>query len=230
MVDAAIVGVMASIALAVAGVPYAVLIGVCIGFGNLIPYFGPVVGYAAVVIVCLTSGNFTKMLIGLVIIAVIMFVDGNIINPRLLSENVDVHPLLVVAALLGGGVLGGIAGMLINESEEMKEFLRAEFAGECSEVGMYLAMSRAAIRQGYPEVGAFYRQAAFEEADHASRYAEMLGEVVSASTKENLEARVAAENGACAGKTAFAKKCKEMGLDALHDSIHEMARDEAILF
>ena len=111
--------------------------------------------------------------------------------------------------------------------EEMKDFLRAEFAGECSEVGMYLAMSRAAIRQGYPEVGAFYRQAAFEEADHASRYAEMLGEVVSASTKENLEARVAAENGACAGKTAFAKKCKEMGLDALHDSIHEMARDEA---
>ena len=108
-----------------------------------------------------------------------------------------------------------------------EDFLRAEFAGECSEVGMYLAMSRAAIRQGYPEVGAFYRQAAFEEADHASRYAEMLGEVVSASTKENLEARVAAENGACAGKTAFAKKCKEMGLDALHDSIHEMARDEA---
>ena len=113
MVDAAIVGVMASIALAVAGVPYAVLIGVCIGFGNLIPYFGPVVGYAAVVIVCLPTGNFAKMIIGLAIIAVIMFVDGNIINPRLLSENVDVHPLLVVAALLGGGVLGGIAGMLI---------------------------------------------------------------------------------------------------------------------
>ena len=100
MVDAAIVGVMASIALAVAGVPYAVLIGVCIGFGNLIPYFGAVVGYAAVVIVCLPSGNFAKMIIGLAIIAVIMFVDGNIINPRLLSENVDVHPLLVVAALL----------------------------------------------------------------------------------------------------------------------------------
>ena len=118
-------------------------------------------------------------------------------------------------------------GIASDLSDDMKEFLRAEFAGECSEVGMYLAMSRAAIRQGYPEVGAFYRQAAFEEADHASRYAEMLGEVVSASTKENLEARVAAENGACAGKTAFAKKCKEMGLDALHDSIHEMARDEA---
>lgn len=113
MVDAAIVGVMASIALSIAGVPYAVIIGICIGFGNLIPYFGPVVGYAAVVVVCLPSGNIAKMVIGLVIIAVIMFVDGNIINPRLLSENVDVHPLLVVAALLGGGVLGGIAGMLI---------------------------------------------------------------------------------------------------------------------
>ena len=100
-------------------------------------------------------------------------------------------------------------------------------AGECSEVGMYLAMSRAAIREGYPEIGAFYRQAAFEEADHASRYAEMLGEVVSPSSKENLTVRALAENGACAGKTAFAKKCKEMGLDALHDSIHEMARDEA---
>ena len=113
VVDAAIVGVMAAIALSIAGVPYAVIIGICIGFGNLIPYFGPIVGYAAVVIVCLPSGNITKMIIGLLIIAVIMFVDGNIINPRLLSENVDVHPLLVVAALLGGGVLGGIAGMLI---------------------------------------------------------------------------------------------------------------------
>ena len=118
-------------------------------------------------------------------------------------------------------------GIASDLPEDMKDFLRAEFAGECSEVGMYLAMSRAAIRQGYPEVGAFYRQAALEEADHASRYAEMLGEVVSDCTKTNLEVRVAAENGACAGKTAFAKKCKEMGLDALHDSIHEMARDEA---
>ena len=99
-------------------------------------------------------------------------------------------------------------GIASDLDDEMKNFLRAEFAGECTEVGMYLAMSRAAIREGYPEVGAFYRQAALEEADHASRYAEMLGEVVSASTKENLSVRVAAENGACAGKTAFAKKCK----------------------
>lgn len=120
-----------------------------------------------------------------------------------------------------------VVGVAKDLPEDMKEFLRNEFAGECSEVGMYLAMSRVAMREGYPEVGMYYRQAAFEEADHASRYAEMLGEVVSASTKENLEARVAAENGASKGKTAIAKKCKEMNLDALHDSIHEMARDES---
>lgn len=120
-----------------------------------------------------------------------------------------------------------VVGVAKDAPEEIKEGLRANFNGECSEVGMYLAMSRAAMREGYPEVGMYYKQAAFEEADHASRYAEMLGEVVSASTKENLEARVAAENGASKGKTAFAKKCKEMNLDALHDSIHEMARDES---
>ena len=113
MVDAVIVGALASIALSIAGVPYAVLIGVLMGIGNLIPYVGPIIGYAATVIVCLPSGDYVKMVIGLVIIAIIMFIDGNIINPRLLSDNVDVHPLLVVAALLGGGVLGGIAGMLI---------------------------------------------------------------------------------------------------------------------
>ena len=120
-----------------------------------------------------------------------------------------------------------VVGVASNVPEEIKAQLRNEFAGECSEVGMYLAMSRAAIREGYPEVGMFYRQVAFEEADHASRYAEMLGEVVSASTKENLKVRVMAENGATNGTTALAKKCKELNLDALHDSIHEMARDEA---
>ena len=118
-------------------------------------------------------------------------------------------------------------GVASDVPEDIKESLRAEFQGECSEVGMYLAMSRAAMRESLAEIGMYYRQAAFEEADHASRYAEMLGEVVSASTKENLKARVAAENGATAGKTALAKKCKELNLDALHDSIHEMARDEA---
>ena len=111
--------------------------------------------------------------------------------------------------------------------EQIIKGLKANFDGECCEVGMYLAMARVAHREGYPEIGLYWEKAAFEEADHAARYAEMLGEVVSASTKANLEARVAAENGACAGKTKFAKKCKEMGLDALHDSIHEMARDEA---
>ena len=113
MVDAGIVGVLSAISLSIAGVPYAVIIGICIGLGNLIPYFGPILGYGATIIACLTTGAYVKMVIGLVIIAVIMFVDGNIINPKLLSDNVDVHPLLVVAALLGGGVLGGIAGMLI---------------------------------------------------------------------------------------------------------------------
>lgn len=113
LVDAAIVGVLSSIALSIAGLPYSVLIGICMGFGNLIPYFGPIVGYAATVIVCLPTGDYLKMVIGLAIIAVIMFIDGNIINPKLLSDNIDVHPLLVVAALLGGGVIGGIAGMLV---------------------------------------------------------------------------------------------------------------------
>ena len=99
--------------------------------------------------------------------------------------------------------------------------------GECCEVGMYLAMSRAAYREGYPEVGDYYRQAAFEEADHASRFAELLGEVVSPSTKENLIARVKAENGATAGKVDLAKRAKAQDLDAIHDTVHEMARDEA---
>ena len=120
-----------------------------------------------------------------------------------------------------------VIGIAKDAPEDIREQLKAEFMGECTEVGMYLAMSRQAIREGYPEVGAFYRQAALEEADHASRYAEMLGEVVSASTKENLTVRAEAENGATNGKTALAKKCKELNLDALHDSIHEMARDEA---
>ena len=92
---------------------------------------------------------------------------------------------------------------------------------------MYLAMSRAAFREGYPEVGMYYEKAAYEEAEHASKFAELLGEVVSASTKENLEKRVLAESGACEGKLALAKKAKELGYDAVHDTVHEMAKDEA---
>ena len=120
-----------------------------------------------------------------------------------------------------------VIGVAKDVPEDIKKDLRANFEGECCEVGMYLAMSRAAYREGYPEVGAYYRQAAFEEADHASRFAELLGEVVSASTKENLEARVKAENGATAGKVDLAKRAKALDLDAIHDTVHEMARDEA---
>ena len=105
--------------------------------------------------------------------------------------------------------------------------LQEHFQGECSEVGMYLAMSRQADREGYPMVADAFRRYAYEEADHAARFAEMLGEVLTDSTKENLKMRVDAENGATQGKTDLAKLCKKYNLDALHDSIHEMGRDEA---
>ena len=111
--------------------------------------------------------------------------------------------------------------------QEIIEGLRSNFNGECSEVGMYLAMGRVAAREGYPEIALYWEKAAYEEADHAARFAEMLGEVLTDSTKKNLAMRVDAENGATQGKTDLAKLCKKYNLDALHDSIHEMARDEA---
>ena len=111
--------------------------------------------------------------------------------------------------------------------QEIIEGLRANFNGECSEVGMYLAMGRVAAREGYPEIALYWEKAAYEEADHAARFAEMLGEVLTDSTKANLKMRVDAENGATQGKTDLAKLCKKYNLDALHDTIHEMARDEA---
>ncbi len=107
------------------------------------------------------------------------------------------------------------------------EGLRANFMGECTEVGMYLAMARVAHREGYPEIGLYWEKAAYEEAEHAAKFAELLGEVVTDSTKKNLEMRVEAENGATAGKFDLAKMAKEQGLDAIHDTVHEMARDEA---
>ena len=107
------------------------------------------------------------------------------------------------------------------------EGLRANFTGECTEVGMYLAMARVAHREGYPEIGMYYEKAAYEEAEHAAKFAELLGEVVTASTKKNLELRVDAENGATKGKFDLAKRAKELNLDAIHDTVHEMARDEA---
>lgn len=113
------------------------------------------------------------------------------------------------------------------EDEEIMEGLRAHFTGECTEVGMYLAMSRAAEREGYPEVAEAFKRYALEEAEHAAKFAELLGEVLTPSTKTNLELRAAAESGACEGKLAIAKRAKQLGYDAIHDTVHEMAKDEA---
>jgi rubrerythrin len=120
-----------------------------------------------------------------------------------------------------------VSGVAKDVDPRVIEGLRMNFNGECSEVGMYLAMARAADRQGYPEVAEAYKRIAFEEADHASRFAELLGEIVSADSKQNLMARVDAEYGATEGKVELAKLAKELGYDAIHDTVHEMARDEA---
>ncbi len=120
-----------------------------------------------------------------------------------------------------------VVGVAQGVSEDIVEDLRANFNGECMEVGMYLAMARVAHREGYPEIGLYWEKAAYEEAEHASKFAELLGEVVTASTKRNLEMRVEAENGATAGKFDLAKRAKEANLDAIHDTVHEMAKDEA---
>ena len=120
-----------------------------------------------------------------------------------------------------------VVGVAQGAPQDIIDDLRANFNGECSEVGMYLAMSRVAYREGYPEIGEYWRRAAFEEAEHAAKFAELLGEVVTDSTKKNLEMRVEAENGATAGKTDLAKRAKAANLDAIHDTVHEMARDEA---
>lgn len=120
-----------------------------------------------------------------------------------------------------------IVGVAKGVSEDIISDLRANFEGECSEVGMYLAMARVAHREGYPEIGLYWEKAAYEEAEHASKFAELLGEVVTDSTKKNLQMRVDAENGATSGKFDLARRAKEAGLDAIHDTVHEMARDEA---
>ena len=120
-----------------------------------------------------------------------------------------------------------VVGVAQGAPEDIMEDLRANFTGECTEVGMYLAMARVAHREGYPEIGLYWEKAAYEEAEHAAKFAELLGEVVTNSTKKNLEMRVDAENGATAGKTDLAKRAKALNLDAIHDTVHEMARDEA---
>ena len=120
-----------------------------------------------------------------------------------------------------------VLGVAQGVDPEIIEGLRANYMGECTEVGMYLAMARVAHREGYPEIGLYWEKAAWEEAEHAAKFAELLGEVVTDSTKKNLEMRVDAENGATAGKFDLAKRAKALNLDAIHDTVHEMARDEA---
>lgn len=110
---------------------------------------------------------------------------------------------------------------------DVYEDLVSNFNGECSEVGMYLAMARVADREGYPEISEAFKRYAFEEAEHAAKFAELLGEVVTTSTEKNLQLRVDAETGACAGKFELAKRAKQLGYDAIHDTVHEMAKDEA---
>ena len=120
-----------------------------------------------------------------------------------------------------------VVGVAKGVPEDIIEDLRQNFNAECTEVGMYLAMSRQAYREGQPEIGDYYAKAGWEEAEHAAKFAELLGEVLTDSTKKNLQMRVDAENGATAGKTDLAKRAKALDLDAIHDTVHEMARDEA---
>lgn len=118
-------------------------------------------------------------------------------------------------------------GVAKDVDAQVLEGLRAHFTGECTEVGMYLAMSRQADREGFPEVAEAYKRIAFEEAEHASKFGELLGEVLLPDTKANLQARADAEFGACDGKLQIAKRAKELGYDAIHDTVHEMCKDEA---
>ncbi len=118
-------------------------------------------------------------------------------------------------------------GVVADVDPEVIEGLRANFTGECTEVGMYLAMGRQADREGFPEIAEAYKRIAWEEAEHAAKFAELLGEVVSADTRANLKARVDAEHGACQGKKDLATKAKQLNYDAIHDTVHEMCKDEA---
>ena len=118
-------------------------------------------------------------------------------------------------------------GIAKDVDPDVLEGLKANFTGECTEVGMYLAMARQADREGYPEIAEAYKRIAWEEAEHAAKFAELLGEVVAADTRTNLKMRVDAEHGACKGKKDLATRAKELNYDAIHDTVHEMAKDEA---
>ncbi len=120
-----------------------------------------------------------------------------------------------------------VTGIAKDVDAEVLKGLHDHFNGECTEVGMYLAMSRQAEREGYPEIAEAFKRYAFEEAEHAAKFAELLGEVLTNSTEKNVKMRAEAENGACASKFEIAKRAKELGYDAIHDTVHEMAKDEA---
>lgn len=119
-----------------------------------------------------------------------------------------------------------VVGIAKDTDDEMRKDLNAHFMAEATEVGMYLAMSRQADREGYPEIAEAFRRYAFEEAEHCAKFAELLGDIVW-DTKTNLEKRMVAEAGACEDKMRIAKRAKQLNLDAIHDTVHEMAKDEA---
>ena len=156
-----------------------------------------------------------------------MFMKAKIRLKSALSAALPVQPSKRLKRSQNLGAAEHVVGIAKDVPEDILEGLRANFTGECSEVGMYLAMARVAHREGYPEIGLYWEKAAYEEAEHAAKFAELLGEVITDSTKKNLEMRAEAENGATLGKFELAKRAKEEGLDAIHDTVHEMARDEA---
>jgi len=125
LADAVFMAVVMTVALSIAGIPYAALIGIATGIGNLIPYVGPVVAYGMTIICCLLKGEFKLIVIGVIIVFIIQTIDGNIVNPRLLSSSIDVHPVLVIVALLFGGAIGGLLGMLL--AVPVAAFLRIQF-------------------------------------------------------------------------------------------------------
>ncbi|MGN0813512.1 MAG: ferritin family protein [Candidatus Coproplasma sp.] len=151
---------------------------------------------------------------------------------EIVADDVDVCPVCKAKTFAPVEEKAGYAcehhvGDGVVDDAEVMAGLRAHFTGECTEVGMYLAMARVAEREGYPEVAEAFKRYAYEEADHASKFAELLGEVVTPSTEKNLQLRAEAEAGACEGKLAIAKRAKQLGYDAIHDTVHEMAKDEA---
>ncbi len=151
---------------------------------------------------------------------------------EIVADDVDVCPVCKAKTFAPVEEKAGYAcehhvGDGVVEDAEVMAGLRAHFTGECTEVGMYLAMARVAEREGFPEVAEAFKRYAYEEADHASKFAELLGEVVTPSTEKNLQLRAEAEAGACEGKLAIAKRAKQLGYDAIHDTVHEMAKDEA---